>query len=157
MSFEIWSSMRKNTWLAVVVNKQFQYMYHSYQPYTGNTGLSNCILGMGNLTGGVHVHVKYEVFWKIISIKKWILKFILLVSTFWQLCETSEFRVVCSEPGANSTCLHQGADWDGPERNRSSRFLNKSRRQRSMSAVRMNVSETCWTERDPTRFSTVAC
>ena len=62
--------MQKNTWLAVVVNKQFQYMYHSYQPYTGNTGLSNCILGMGNPTGCVHVPVKYKVFWKIISIKK---------------------------------------------------------------------------------------
>ena len=62
--------MRKNTWLAVVVNKQFQYMDHSYQPYTGNTGLSNYILGMGNLTGCVYVPVKYEVFWKIISIKK---------------------------------------------------------------------------------------
>ena len=62
--------MRKNTWLAVVVNKQFQYMYHSYQPYSRNTGLSNCILGMDNLTGCVHVPVEYEVFWKIISIKK---------------------------------------------------------------------------------------
>ena len=60
----------KNTWLTVVVSKQFQYMYHSYQLYTGNTGLSNCILGTGNLTGCVHVSVKYEVFWKIISIIK---------------------------------------------------------------------------------------
>ena len=34
-----------------------------------NTGLSNCILGMGNLTGYVHVPVKYKSFWKRISIK----------------------------------------------------------------------------------------
>ena len=71
------------------------------------------------------------------------MKFILFIGTFWQLCEMSEFHVVCDEPGANSTCLHQGADWGGPERNRSSRFLDKSRRQRLMSAVRMNVSEPC--------------
>ena len=77
---------------------------------------------MGNLTGCVHVPVKYEVFWKIISIKKGILKFILLVGTFWQLCEMSKFCIVCDEPGANSTCLHQGADCDGPERNRTVGF-----------------------------------
>ena len=87
-------------------------MYHSYQLHTGKTGLSYCILGMGNLIGYVQVPVKYEVFWKII------LNFILLVSTFWHLCEMSEFCVVRNEPGANSTCLHQGVDWDGPERNR---------------------------------------
>ena len=69
---------------------------------------------MGNLTGCVHVPVKYEVFWKIISIKSEFLNFILLVSTFSQLCEMSEFRIVCDEPGANSTCLHQGADLNGP-------------------------------------------
>ena len=57
-------------------------MYYSYQLYTGNTGLSNCILGMDNLTGYVHVHVKYESFWKITSIKNAILKFVLLVGTF---------------------------------------------------------------------------
>ena len=34
----------------------------------------------------------------------------------------SEFCVVCYEPGANSTCLHQGVDWDGPERNRTVGF-----------------------------------
>ena len=72
-------------------------MYHSYQLYTKNTGLSYCILGMGNLTGYVHVPVKYESFWKIISIKNAILKFVLLVSTFWHLCETSGFRVVRDE------------------------------------------------------------
>ena len=72
-------------------------MYHSYQLYTGNTGLSYCILGMGNLTGYVQVPVKYEVFCEIISIKSGILNFILLVSTFWHLCEMSEFHVVCNE------------------------------------------------------------
>ena len=30
----------------------------------------------------------------------------LLVGTLWQLCETSEIRVVRREPGANSTSLH---------------------------------------------------
>ena len=30
----------------------------------------------------------------------------------------SEFHIVHAKPGANSTCLHQGVDWDGPERNR---------------------------------------
>ena len=97
-------------------------MYHSYQLYTVNTGLSYCILCMGNLTRYVHVPVKYEVFWKIISIKSEFLNFILLVGTFWHLCETSKFHVVCNEPGANSTCFHQGADWDGPERNRTVGF-----------------------------------
>ena len=97
-------------------------MYHSYQLYTGNTGLSYCILGMDNLTGYVHVPVKYESFWKIISIKSAFLNFVLLVSTFWHLRKTSEFHVVCDKPGANSTCLHPGADWDGPERNRTVGF-----------------------------------
>ena len=60
---------------------------------------------MGNLTGYVHVPLKYELFWKIISIKKnAFLNFVLLVGTFWHLCETSEFCVVCGELGANSTC-----------------------------------------------------
>ena len=97
-------------------------MYNSYHLYTGNTGLSYCILGMGNLTGYVQVPVKYEPFWKIISIKNAFLNFVLLVSTFWYLREMSKFRVVHDEPGANSTCLHQGADWDGPERNRTVGF-----------------------------------
>ena len=50
------------------------------------------------------------------------MKFILFIGTFWQLCEMSEFHVVHDEPGANSTCLHQGADQDGPERNRTIGF-----------------------------------
>ena len=97
-------------------------MYHSYQLYTENTGLSYCILGMGSLIGYVQVPVKYELFWKIISIKSAFLNFVLLVGTFWHLCEMSEFRIVHDEPGANSTCLHQGANWDGPERNRTVGF-----------------------------------
>ena len=72
-------------------------MYYSYQLYTEKTGLSYCILGMDNLTGYVHVPVKYESFWKIISIKNAILKFVLLVGTFWHLCETSEFHIVHNE------------------------------------------------------------
>ena len=97
-------------------------MYHSYQLYTGNMGLSYCILGMDNLIGYVQVPVKYQVFWKIISIKSAFLNFVLLVGTFSHLCETSKFRIVHGEPGANSTCLHQGVDWDGPERNRTVGF-----------------------------------
>ena len=97
-------------------------MYHSYQLYTRYMDLSYCILGMDNLTGYVQVPVKYEVFWKIISIKSEFLNFILLVGTFWLLFETSEFRIVHNEPGTNSTCLHQGVDWDGPERNRTVGF-----------------------------------
>ena len=72
-------------------------MYYSYQLYTRNTGLSYCILGMGNLTRYVHVPVKYESFWKIISIKNAFLNFVLLVGTFWHLRETSEFHVVHGE------------------------------------------------------------
>ena len=97
-------------------------MYHSYQLYTGNTGLSYCILCMGNLTGYVQVPVKYESFWKIISIKSAIFNFVLWVGTFWQLHETSKFHIVRDEPGAYSTCLHQGVDWDGPKRNRTVGF-----------------------------------
>ena len=97
-------------------------MYYSYQLYTRNTGLSYCILGMGNLTGYVHVSVKYKLLWKIISIKNAFLTFVLLVGTFWHLCEMSKFRIVRGELGANSTCWHQGADWDGPERNRTVGF-----------------------------------
>ena len=72
-------------------------MYYSYQLYTGNTGLSYCTLGMGNLTGYVHVPVKYELFWTIIFIKNAFLNFVLLVSTFWHLHETSKFRIVHGE------------------------------------------------------------
>ena len=97
-------------------------MYHSYQLYTGNAGLSYCILGMGNLTGYVHVPVKYELFWKITSIRNAFLNFVLLVGTFWHLREMSEFHIVRKEPGANSTSWHQGADWDGCERNRTVGF-----------------------------------
>ena len=72
-------------------------MYYSYQLYTRNMSLSYCILGMGNLTGYVHVPVKYELFWKIISIKNAFLNFVLLVGTFWHLCKMSKFHVVHSE------------------------------------------------------------
>ena len=34
----------------------------------------------------------------------------------------SQFHIVHNKPGVNSTCLHQGADWDGPERNRTVGF-----------------------------------
>ena len=52
---------------------------------------------MGNLTGYLHVPVKYESFWKIISIKNAFLNFVLLVGIFWHLREMSEFCVVHGE------------------------------------------------------------
>ena len=67
-------------------------MYHSNPLYTGNTGLSNCILGMSNFTADIHKILIFEIY--------------LLVGTLWQLCETSETRVVRGELGANSTSLH---------------------------------------------------
>ena len=88
-------------------NKQFQYMYHSYQPYTRNTGLSNCILHMGNLTACAHVHVAYGMFWKITSTRALNLKFILLVGTFWHIGEMSRFCLVCEELGAKPTSFHK--------------------------------------------------
>ena len=69
-------------------------MYHSNPLYTRDTGLSNCILGMSNLTADIHMH------------KIFIFEIYLLVQTLWQLCETSEIRVVRGELGANSTSLH---------------------------------------------------
>ena len=72
-------------------------MYHSYQPYTRNTGLNNCILGMDNLTACAHVSVNYGMFWKIISTRKMNLKFILLVRTFRHIGEMSGFHVVHEE------------------------------------------------------------
>ena len=66
-------------------------MYYSYQLYTGNTGLSNCIPGMNNLTRYVHVPVKYESLWKITSIKNAILKFVLLVGTFGIFVKRANF------------------------------------------------------------------
>ena len=69
-------------------------------------GLSYCILGMGNLTRYVHVPVKYESFWKITFIKNAILKFVLLVGTFWHLCEMSKFCIVRDEPVLILLVLH---------------------------------------------------
>ena len=74
-------------------------------------GLSNCILGMGNLTGCAHVHVKYSVLWKIISTRKLNLKFTLLGGTFWHIGETSGFCVVHRELGAKPTGFHK--EWTG--------------------------------------------
>ena len=78
-------------------------MYHSNPLYTGNTGLSNCILGMSNFTADIHT--KYGTIWKRIPIK-YSLEAYLLVGTLWQLCETSKIHVVRRGPGANSTSLH---------------------------------------------------
>ena len=50
-----------------------------------------------NLTGYVYVPVKYELFWKVTSIKSAFLNFVLLVGTFWHLREMSEFRIVHDE------------------------------------------------------------
>ena len=86
-------------------------MYHSYQPFTGNVGLSNCILSMGNLTACAHVHLKYGTFWKIISTRKLNLKFILLVGTFWHIGEMSRFCIVHEELSAKPNSLHK--EWTG--------------------------------------------
>ena len=82
-------------------------MYHSYHPYTGNTGLSNCIFGMSNLTACAHVHIKYGMVWKIISTRKLNLKFILLAGTFWHIGEMSGFHIVHEELCAKPTSLHK--------------------------------------------------
>ena len=81
-------------------------MYHSNPLYTRNTGLSNWILGMSNLTADIHMRTRYGTVWKRISMKYSFFEVYLLVRTLWQLCETSEIRVVRGEPGANSTSLH---------------------------------------------------
>ena len=71
-----------------------------------NTGLSNCIHGMGN-TKHVHVPVKYESFWKRISKKrKQFLKFVFVGWYFWHLGKMSEFRVVHDEPVLILLVLH---------------------------------------------------
>ena len=82
-------------------------MYHSYQPYTRNMGLSNCILGMGNLTGCAHVYVKYGAFWKVSFTRKLNLKFI---SVGWNILahyKMSRFRGVYEELGAKPTSFHK--------------------------------------------------
>ena len=56
---------------------------------------------MSNLTADIHMHTKYGTIWKRI-----IFEIYLLVGTLWQLCETSEIRIVRGELGANSTSLH---------------------------------------------------
>ena len=70
--FKILKLNAKNAWLAVVGISQ--YMYHSNPLYTRNTGLSNCILGMSNLTADIHTI--YGMIWKRISLKYSFLKFI---------------------------------------------------------------------------------
>ena len=110
-------SAKKNTLLAVVV-KHSQYMYNSFPALCRNTAGSNCILILSNLTAGIHVYINYEGNLENNFQYKCIFKFVWLVGTVWQLCETSEFRVVCGETNANSTCLHAEIDRDGPESSR---------------------------------------
>ena len=86
-------------------------MYHSYQPYTRNMGLSNCILGMGNLTGCAHVHVKYGAFWKKISTRKLNLKFIFVGRNILAHYKMSGFHIVHEELGAKLTSFHK--EWTG--------------------------------------------
>ena len=80
----------QNTGLAVVV-KLSQYMYHSNPLYTGNTGLSNCILGMSNLTADIHMHTKYGTIWKKISIKYSFFKFICWSEHFGNCAKQAKF------------------------------------------------------------------
>ena len=86
-------------------------MYHSYQPYSRNTGLSNCILGMDNLTGCAHVYVKYGAFWKVIFTRKLNLKFIFVGQNILAHYKTSRFHIVCEELGAKPTSFHK--EWTG--------------------------------------------
>ena len=126
-------------------------MYYSYQLYTGNMGLSYCILRMGNLTGYVHVSVKYELFWKIISIKNAFLNFVLLVGTFWHLCETSEFRVVHGE--LMLILLVSIKEWTGMVLKEIEQLVSGLVQEMKVNECSENkCCETCGTERDPTGF-----
>ena len=80
---DFWNSIQKNMITILIHILQLSALYR-------NTGLSNCILGMGNLTGYVHVPVKYESFWKRISINT-ILTFVLLVGTFGVMVKRANF------------------------------------------------------------------
>ena len=62
LELDFWNSIQKNMIKILIHILQLSALYQ-------NTGLSNCILGMGNLTGYVHVPVKWQSFWKRISIK----------------------------------------------------------------------------------------
>ena len=76
-----------------------------------NMGLSNCILGMGNLTGYVHVPVKDKSFWKRISIK-YNFDICFVGRYFWRHGETSKFCVVCNEPVLSLlVCLQDRPRW----------------------------------------------
>ena len=87
---DFWNSIQKNMITILIHILQLSALYQ-------NTGLSNCILGMGNLTGCVHVPVKYESFWKRISIK-YNCNICFFGRYFWRHGETSEFCIVHNEP-----------------------------------------------------------
>ena len=87
---DFWNSIQKNMITILIHILQLSALCR-------NTGLSNCILGMGNLTGCVHVPVKYELFWKRISIK-YNCNICFVGRYFWHHGKTSEFRVVHNEP-----------------------------------------------------------
>ena len=70
-------------------------------------GLSNCILGMSNLTAGIHIHnmVQFGKDFPQIFFFFFFFEVYLLVGTLWHLYKMSEIRVVHGELGANSTSL----------------------------------------------------
>ena len=95
---DFWNSIQKNMITILIHILQLSASYR-------NTGLSNCILGMGNLTGYVHVPVKYKSFWKRTSIK-YNCDICFVGQYFWHLGEMSEFRVVRDEPVLILLVLH---------------------------------------------------
>ena len=100
-----WNSIQKDMITILIHILQLSALYQ-------NEGLSNCILGMDNLTGYVHVPVKYKSSWKRISIETFFVGWY-----SWHLGETSKFRVVRDEP---MLILLVGCkiDQDGLERSR---------------------------------------
>ena len=98
---DFWNSIQKNM-ITILIHTEY--------------GSQHYILGMGNLTGYVHVPVKYKLFWKRISIK-YNFDICFVGWYFWRLGEMSKFRVVHDEP---MLILLVGCkiDRDGLERSR---------------------------------------
>ena len=85
------------------------------------------MFGTGNLDQCPLVPMKFGAFWKIIPLEN-NFEICFVGQYFWQLGETSEFRVVRNEPGANSTCFACKIDRDGLESSRKVGCLDGSRK-----------------------------
>ena len=57
----------------------------------GSTGFGNCILGMSNLTADLHMHTKYGMIWKRISMKYSFLEFICWSEHFGNCAKRAKF------------------------------------------------------------------